>query len=114
LEAQKVAEKSHYKVYKQLTELRKNPAIKQGATKVDALSERVLAFTRTLDGQDSYLVVVNFGNAVETVNVKQTFSNVADVLTLQIVSINSGNVAGQTMSASQLQVGPLEAYVFVY
>jgi hypothetical protein len=48
LEAQKVLEKSHYKVYKQLTELRKNPTIQRGVTKVAALSERVLAFTRCL------------------------------------------------------------------
>jgi alpha-glucosidase len=46
LEAQKVAEKSHYKVYKQLTQLRKKPAIQQGDTNVAALSEQVLAFTR--------------------------------------------------------------------
>jgi hypothetical protein len=48
LEAQKVAEKSHYKVYKQLTALRKKPAIQQGDTVVAALSEHVLAFTRCL------------------------------------------------------------------
>jgi hypothetical protein len=46
LEAQKAAEKSHYKVYKQLTELRKNPAIQRGETHVAALSETVLGFTR--------------------------------------------------------------------
>jgi len=48
LEAQKVAEKSHYKVYKQLTNLRKNPSIQRGETKVAALSDRVLAFTRCI------------------------------------------------------------------
>ena len=48
LEAQKVAQKSHYKVYKQLTQLRKNPAIQRGETKVAALSERVFGFTRYL------------------------------------------------------------------
>jgi hypothetical protein len=48
LEAQKAAQKSHYKVYKQLTQLRKNPAIQRGETKVAALSERVFGFTRYL------------------------------------------------------------------
>jgi alpha-glucosidase len=46
LEAQKVAEQSHYKVYKQLIELRKTPTIQQGATQVAALSPNVLGFTR--------------------------------------------------------------------
>lgn len=46
LEAQKAAEKSHYKVYKQLTALRNKPAIKEGRTHVAALSDGVLGFTR--------------------------------------------------------------------
>jgi alpha-glucosidase len=46
LEAQKAAQKSHYKVYQQLTELRKTPTIQQGDCQVAALSSNVLAFTR--------------------------------------------------------------------
>jgi hypothetical protein len=46
LEAQKAAEKSHYKVYKQLIELRKNPTIQRGGAHVAALSRNVLGFTR--------------------------------------------------------------------
>jgi glycosidase len=48
LEAQNATDKSHYKVYQQLTELRKNPTFQRGETKVAALSEGVLAFTRCL------------------------------------------------------------------
>jgi alpha-glucosidase len=46
LKAQKAAAKSHYKVYKDLTTLRKNPVIQRGETHVAAISERVLGFTR--------------------------------------------------------------------
>jgi hypothetical protein len=46
LEAQKAAEKSHYKVYKELIELRKNPTIQRGSAHVAALSRNVLGFTR--------------------------------------------------------------------
>jgi alpha-glucosidase len=46
LEAQKAAVKSHYKVYKQLTDLRKTPTIQQGGYHVVALSEKVLAVAR--------------------------------------------------------------------
>jgi len=112
LEAQQFAQKSHYRVYYELTQLRKKPAFKQGETEVAALSERVFGFTRTLDGEDSYLVVVNFGTARETINVTQTFSNVTDYLDLQIVSINSRYSVGHIVEASNLEVGPLEAYVF--
>jgi hypothetical protein len=48
LEAQKAADESHYKVYKQLISLRNITAFQQGDTKVVALSENVLAFTRYL------------------------------------------------------------------
>lgn len=46
LEVQKTAAKSHYKVYKQITELRKTRTIQLGGCQVAALSENVLAFTR--------------------------------------------------------------------
>jgi hypothetical protein len=46
LEAQKAAGKSHYKVYKQLIELRKTPTIQRGGVHVAALSQNVLGFTR--------------------------------------------------------------------
>jgi hypothetical protein len=52
LEAQQFAKRSHYRVYKQLTELRKKPVFQQGDTEVAALSERVLGFTRCL----SYII----------------------------------------------------------
>lgn len=46
VEAQKVAAKSHYKVYKQLTELRKTATIQHGGHHVAAVSQNVLALTR--------------------------------------------------------------------
>jgi glycosidase len=48
LEAQQFVQNSHYNVYTQLTELRKKPAFQRGETKVAALSEQVLGFTRCL------------------------------------------------------------------
>jgi beta-galactosidase GanA len=50
--------------------------------------------SRTLDNEDSYVVVVNFGSNAETVNVKETFSEVPDEITMLLLSINSGHMAG--------------------
>jgi hypothetical protein len=44
--------------------------------------------------EDAYLVLVNFGNDTETVNVQQTFSKVPDNIAVHIPSINSEHVYG--------------------
>jgi hypothetical protein len=48
LEAQKAAEKSHYKVYTHLTSMRTTPTFQKGDCHVAAVSDNVLAFTRCL------------------------------------------------------------------
>ncbi|PSN29802.1 Maltase 2 [Blattella germanica] len=48
LENQKLAEKSHYKVYKKLIEARKSPTLQKGSVETVAISEGVLAFIRDI------------------------------------------------------------------
>ncbi|PNF21613.1 Maltase 2 [Cryptotermes secundus] len=113
LEAQKAAEKSHYKVYKQLTELRKNPTIQRGGAHVAALSQNVLGFTRTLPDEDTYVVVINLGDEMEVVDVKKALSEVPDKIKIHILGINSRHMAGHTLSSSSLEIQPKEAFVFI-
>jgi alpha-glucosidase len=53
-EDQKAAAKSHYKVYKQLIDLRKTPTIQRGGCQVAALSVEVLAFIRYVFPKRTY------------------------------------------------------------
>jgi alpha-glucosidase len=46
LEAEKEAYMSHYKVYKRLVELRKQPAIQNGSLQTYPASENVFTFSR--------------------------------------------------------------------
>ncbi|XP_069700379.1 maltase A1-like [Periplaneta americana] len=112
LAAEKSAEKSHYKVYKQLIELRKTPTIRQGGTQVDALSEKVLTFARFLEGEDSYIVLVNLGDETETVNLKNTFDWLGDTVTIYAVNIQSQHMVGHVHSTTDFEIAPKEAFVF--
>ncbi|XP_021925052.1 maltase 2-like isoform X2 [Zootermopsis nevadensis] len=112
LEVQKTAAKSHYKVYKQITELRKTRTIQLGGCQVAALSENVLAFTRTLESEDTYVVVINLGDQQETVNVKATFEYLPDQITIHIVGVYSGHMAGHSLSTTSLVLNARESFVF--
>jgi chemotaxis response regulator CheB len=50
--------------------------------------------SRTLENEESYVVVVNFRNEEEVVNVKEKLNEVPDVITMRILSINSDHMEG--------------------
>ncbi|XP_059470159.1 maltase A3-like [Neocloeon triangulifer] len=70
LEAQKVAAKSPYKVYKRLTEARKNIiAVQTGELRTYVLDTHIFSFARAVPaGNPSVLVVVNLGFEDQVVN----------------------------------------------
>ncbi|XP_075235736.1 maltase A3-like [Lycorma delicatula] len=97
LEAQKKAEKSHYKVYKQLIDLRKKPTIQRGDLNVYLVSTWVLAFTRRLPRNESYVIIVNFGSEIEEILLGKTIPNLPDKLSVAVSSINSDYKDGEIL-----------------
>ncbi|XP_075235517.1 maltase A3-like [Lycorma delicatula] len=97
LETQKKAEKSHYKVYKQLIDLRQKPTIQRGDLNLYVVSTWVLAFTRRLPGNESYVIVVNFGSEMEVILLKESIPNLPDKLSVAVSSINSGYKDGEIL-----------------
>lgn len=68
LQAQVNSASSHYKLYKELLKLRKSQAFVDGDFESKALTENVIAFSRsTADG--AFVVLINLGNSSATVNV---------------------------------------------
>ncbi|KAK4303292.1 hypothetical protein Pmani_024677 [Petrolisthes manimaculis] len=65
--AQEEAEVSHLKVYRSLAELRKTQTFIKGEIAFPFTSKEIFSFTRTLEGSEEYLVVIN--TAVEEVEV---------------------------------------------
>ncbi|PSN31182.1 Maltase 1 [Blattella germanica] len=68
LKNEKEAANSHYKIYQQLTKARNEPAVQSGNLQTAVLSENVFAFSRELDGNSPFVVIINLGSAEETVS----------------------------------------------
>ena len=67
LESQMSANKSHYKLFKELTGLRKNETLALGDIEIKVLGNNTLAYSRTYE-KVSYLIVINLNNQTEVVN----------------------------------------------
>lgn len=68
LALQKTAEKSFYKFYQQLAQLRNNEVFKSGTFLSHAFNDEVFAYTRTLN-ENSVVVLINFAGNEHTINV---------------------------------------------
>jgi alpha-glucosidase len=68
LAEQKLRKGRTYSMYKQLVALRSTPAFWNGDFTYTTLNENVLAYTRSLEGVDTYTVVINFGSQTEQVD----------------------------------------------
>lgn len=63
----------------------------------------------------SVLVIVNFGNATETVNVKETFKDMPDLITVEITGGVSASETGAQINISEdFELGAYESIVAFY
>lgn len=116
LKAQKAAEKSTFKLYQSLIELRKNYTVLQtGAYESKAISENVFGFVRSLKDHHSIAVFVNLGDAVKTslkslLKSEDFGSNTkAQIL---VVNYNSSLVVGEWIGdVENIQLGKYDAIV---
>lgn len=65
---------SHYHVYQDLVKLRKEPSFVSGKLKIIAASDNVIAFSRSLEGSDTYVCLFNMGDSSEALSLKELFS----------------------------------------
>lgn len=74
LAAQKQADRSTYKFYKELLQLRKQDPFTKGSLKMAAPTKDVLAYQRAVAGDadlPQYVVVINMGDQEQTVNLEE-------------------------------------------
>ena len=70
---------SHLKIFKELTKLRKHPVLRQGDYEGKLVNEKiVLIYRRWYGEEDLVVVILNFGSAAETVNVKEAFPEITE------------------------------------
>lgn len=85
---------SHYHVYQDLAALRKEPTFEKGKLKIVAASDNVIAFTRSLEGYDTYVYIFNMGDSSETVSLKELFGLKNIKYQVSVVSSNGSSKKG--------------------
>ncbi|XP_072936992.1 maltase A1-like [Epargyreus clarus] len=111
LAAQKLADRSHFKVYQSLTRLRKEPALSHGEYFLQSLSQNTLILVRHLLTHDTYALVFNVGTEEDTVDPSR-ITLVQDPLTIYISSIHSRRNTGDTIS-TPVTLQPGEAIILL-
>ncbi|CAH2067418.1 unnamed protein product, partial [Iphiclides podalirius] len=106
---QRSAIRSHYQVYRTLSNLRLRPAFRLGRFESLALNQEVFAFKRWYN-DDTYVVVMNFGKSYQVVNLT-AFDLVFGQLEVEVSSILSSRTYSDNVMASYLDLSADEALV---
>ncbi|XP_034475194.1 maltase 2-like isoform X1 [Drosophila innubila] len=88
LESQQLADRSHYKVYKSLIELRKLPVLRRGRFSIEPLSRAVFAFKRTLKDHNTLVTIINVSDEEQLVNLTD-FINRPQQLIVEVAGVDS-------------------------
>ncbi|CAG2059633.1 unnamed protein product [Timema podura] len=102
LEAEIIAETSHFKVYQQLSGLRRTKTIQLGSLNTQVVSEWIFTFSRELEGEDTYVVLVNLGEEDATVDLTKFYSDLPETVIVAVESVNSGHARGHEHSPQSL------------
>lgn len=85
---------SHFHIYQQVVQLRKEKAILQGDYDIKAVTDDVLVLTRTLSDKSGYVLVFNVNNQESSFNLTSSFQNIAPTGRIVIASVNSSKSVG--------------------
>lgn len=96
LELQMNADKSYYNVYKELIKLRNEHTMMTQNIIINVLNDdKVLIYKRFLTGYDSYIIVINFENSEQTIDIStSTDIGSEGVNRIAVVNTNSKHIVG--------------------
>ncbi|XP_046961502.1 maltase 2-like [Vanessa cardui] len=109
VEKQRSAVRSHYQVYRSLTNLRSRPAFRLGGYQSLALTKNVFAFKRWYN-DDAYVVVMNVGKNYQVVNLT-AFDLIFGQLEVEVSSVHSSRAYSDDIHANFLDLAADEALV---
>ncbi|XP_058808066.1 alpha-glucosidase-like [Phymastichus coffea] len=113
LAAQKAADKSYYKSFLMVSELRKWPAVKDGSLETKLLNDNVFAFSRELAGERSVYVVINVAHQPQTINL-EAFENVPSSVQLYHSTSDAGTTSvGVEISPKSLLIPARAASIYI-
>lgn len=94
LALQQTAPKSYYKFYQQLAALRKLDTFVYGKLSTMALNDDVFGLVRSLEGDETYVILINFSDKESTIDVNQLGVNFKDESEIVLAGSNSQYNAG--------------------
>ncbi|XP_047506903.1 maltase 2-like [Pieris napi] len=112
LALQKAAERSHFKVYQALTDLRrKERSLSHGDYSIRALSDSTFYLVRFLPSHDTIVLVFNVAETSDTVDLSR-IPNLSLPSTVYVSSVHSTRLSGTNISDKHLTLTAGEAIVF--
>ncbi|XP_055710285.1 maltase 2-like isoform X1 [Phlebotomus papatasi] len=111
LERQKSSERSHYSVYRALTDLRRHPTMIYGDFTPVAVNDNILAYTRELNDHHLFVVVINLSDQEETVNLARIFHRLPAKLRIVTAASHSHYRSGDTFSSHYANLQPSDCFV---
>ncbi|KAF5286037.1 hypothetical protein FQR65_LT12972 [Abscondita terminalis] len=99
---------SHFYLYKEIVELRRLDTFKKGNLTIKALNNNVVAYTRTLKGSPTYIVVINISGRWEEVDLS-VFPEVNK--TARIVISTQPSKRGRIIPSIIVNLVPYESFV---
>ncbi|XP_062137455.1 maltase A3 [Drosophila sulfurigaster albostrigata] len=112
LEKERKEPLSHFNIFKQLMQLRKETKTLQvGETEVKAVNRNVLGVKRFRQHDFTYVTLLNIFDGTETVNLKDSFADLTTEMEVVLVTDKSQRKAGDFIKSENLQLLPKESLI---
>lgn len=89
LKAEKNFTRSTFKLQQQLVKLRDDHTFKYGSYRSKAYNDNVFAYSRTLKGHSTYVVIMNIGGREETIDVTELADDFSDVSQVVLAGVDT-------------------------
>ncbi|XP_065225005.1 alpha-glucosidase-like isoform X2 [Planococcus citri] len=91
----------YYHMFKKIVNLRNTDTLKYGDFKSFVISTWVFAYTRKLEGRESYVMIYNLGSETEFVDLNDSIDDLPEFMTIEVASPNSGYQVGEQLPTGQ-------------
>lgn len=110
--SQELSPRSHLKVFKRLIQLRNEPSMITGTYEPILIGDDILIYKRQAQGNNPYVIVLNFGTTAQTVNLKSLFSVLPDRIQVVTSSILSQYIEGAVVNSNTINIRGEHGVVF--
>lgn len=114
LKLQNSVARSTYKYYKQLSKLRQENSFAYGSYQSKVFNDNVFAYSRALKGHDTFVILINFANHKEIVDVMELVNNFNDTCEVVIAGADTDYSPGYAKVSYSQQQKLINFYLFKF